>query len=1357
MIDDLDDDASPLLGTTTTPTSRGADTWYYRTVVEDDRGDGDMTRACAPLASATHLRLKYKGGDTYYCPSPPSLDDFSADLNTVMNVVTSGPVRSSSRHRLQILEHKFKIHTLMNRDIEEKDLTVADAVKAEDVVRVDNHISLARMFRPREFLRSLKTTKHNEDREKLKLLIDGALSLTPPTLSLLAMQSFRDLVTAHLKRQADVSPSTMREIAVSYGGQDDEFASLGRCLSAADLPFVFGDKTVRWTLSMNYQHSDKSANVSVFVRSWFKPLIESCTSAEENTFSQHIGVISVHIADTIFVAPSQASSSSLTSRAPASALLFCVWSELQTLNKMRIEHKGWCPVLLRAVVDPTCEPLVLLPTYLLCDSVVHPDALEKLPSLQYLFYLTRIPVVLSLLSERTKTSEDCAGGNGSRGSVVSSFVATGMCVSLCTLNPLRTHFSDEPLEEEYATCVSVHGLHGVDVYEMYRQSILTSAFSRKSKESWLGVFYQRGINGNDFDKCQVPNVRLLFREEAMLEEYRVINTWLRNRASEVMMPDFRLTVHVGKQRTSSFVRQDFLASRLSVEDLVDEDTRIRYSRLSFKAPPLRDVELEGAARRLHHAFSLRSQYIVHSDASILNSSVNTPNQQQPTLAVDDTMDFVEHEMSSGTIEFVDGVGFVKGVSDADGVATFPPLQKYCSDLQEIDKVCSDRMIQRLARKRLRLLEEKFKLHMAVNGSRELDGETEEETQQRISHRDFYQTTKVDNHVHMAAGMTSRQLLDYILERWFHDGDDIVEVTAQGKPRTLKSVLSEIGVAPHELTVHHLGVVATQREVFERFDNFNTKYNPMGKPQLRNLFLKTSNYMGGRYFAELCKKAFAEMRKDEFVFAENRLSVYGMKRSEWSELATWFATYGVASPANRWVIQVPRIYPVLKSVNKVQNFAELMENIFRPLWEVTLNPQSDPKLHHFLTFVAGFDSVDDESSVDVELTAVLPQLWTSGQNPPYNYWCYYMSANIHALNVARRRRGFSTFEFRPHCGEGGAVRHLIGGFLTCHSVNHGINLRKDDVLQYLFYLAQIPLTMSPLSNNMLFLEYQENPFPQFLQRGLRVTLSTDDPLFFHHTQEPLIEEYSIAAKVWKLGPNDLCEIARTSVLMSGFSHEWKSNRLGELFYLSSERGNCEALSHLSDVRVAYRFDQYHDEMSYLSSLTQGLNWPRAMLTSSEEIEILHQRALNNQSASMGINSGGGLSSLAHGSGGHSDLFEGSASVANRMREVSRKYAAGALLMVSPCVAGSTSFRGGDMSDMPLVQQLSAQPSLGDRKQSGMSGSFLQQQQQAPASTLFSRLRINPLYNRRGTLVPGETATGGGCCPPSSERSNEKNNA
>jgi len=49
----------------------------------------------------------------------------------------------------------------------------------------------------------------------------------------------------------------------------------------------------------------------------------------------------------------------------------------------------------------------------------------------------------------------------------------------------------------------------------------------------------------------------------------------------------------------------------------------------------------------------------------------------------------------------------------------------------------------------------------------------------------------------------------------------------------------------------------------------------------------------------------------------------------------------------------------------------------------------------------------------------------------------------------------------------------------------------------------------------------------------------------------MEEYSIAAQVWKLSSVDMCELARNSVLMSGFSHKVHINfcHLTHNFHLS----------------------------------------------------------------------------------------------------------------------------------------------------------------------------------------------------------------
>lgn len=146
----------------------------------------------------------------------------------------------------------------------------------------------------------------------------------------------------------------------------------------------------------------------------------------------------------------------------------------------------------------------------------------------------------------------------------------------------------------------------------------------------------------------------------------------------------------------------------------------------------------------------------------------------------------------------------------------------------------------------------------------------------------------------------------------------------------------------------------------------------------------------------------------------------------------------------------------------------------------------------------------------------------------------------AINHLRRARSLNTFAYRPHCGEAGSRDHLACAFLTAHSINHGIELSNDPVLQYLFYLTQIGLSVSPLSNNKLFLKFLQNPFPKFFRRGLNATLSTDDPLMIHLTREPLLEEYSVAAQIYDLSQIDLCEIARNSVLQSGWSYKKKKN-------------------------------------------------------------------------------------------------------------------------------------------------------------------------------------------------------------------------
>ena len=46
-------------------------------------------------------------------------------------------------------------------------------------------------------------------------------------------------------------------------------------------------------------------------------------------------------------------------------------------------------------------------------------------------------------------------------------------------------------------------------------------------------------------------------------------------------------------------------------------------------------------------------------------------------------------------------------------------------------------------------------------------------------------------------------------------------------------------------------------------------------------------------------------------------------------------------------QIPRLYDIYRAQGLVDNFEQLLDNIFTPLFEVTVDPNSHPQLHLFL--------------------------------------------------------------------------------------------------------------------------------------------------------------------------------------------------------------------------------------------------------------------------------------------------------------------------------------------------------------------------------------------------------------------------
>jgi len=502
--------------------------------------------------------------------------------------------------------------------------------------------------------------------------------------------------------------------------------------------------------------------------------------------------------------------------------------------------------------------------------------------------------------------------------------------------------------------------------------------------------------------------------------------------------------------------------------------------------------------------------------------------------------------------------------------TSPSREEFTDALSTIMTIMSDGPCKTFCHQRLNILEARFNLHQMMNI------ELESAEQKSCQHRDFYNVRKIDNLIKSSACMNQKHLLAFIKRKLRKEGN--TKVTSTGI--TLKEVFDELELTPHDLNVDALGMRAD--ETFHRFDKFYSKNKPIGNSYLRDTFLKYDNCIQGKFLAEITKEVIGELENNRYQFAELRLVMYGKRDNEWDILSKWVVDNQLFSNNVRWLIQIPRLFKVHKMKKDLDCFQDMLNNIFLPLFKVSIDPSSNPKLDMLLQQVVGFDVVDDRSQRESPLRYLpLPKQWNMEENPPYSMFSYYIYANILILNKLRFYLGLSTFTYRPHAGEIGNCEDLAASFLIANSVNHGISLKKNPTLQYLYYLTQIGISMSPLSNNLLWITYDKNPFPRFFARGLNVSLSTDDPLLIHVTREPLVEEYSVAAQVWKFRAVDKCEIARNSVLQSGFEHRFKLRWLGSKYYVRNE--NDIKKTNVPNIRVQFRSELLMDELELLSQL------------------------------------------------------------------------------------------------------------------------------------------------------------------------------
>jgi adenosine deaminase len=117
----------------------------------------------------------------------------------------------------------------------------------------------------------------------------------------------------------------------------------------------------------------------------------------------------------------------------------------------------------------------------------------------------------------------------------------------------------------------------------------------------------------------------------------------------------------------------------------------------------------------------------------------------------------------------------------------------------------------------------------------------------------------------------------------------------------------------------------------------------------------------------------------------------------------------------------------------------------------------------------------------------------------------------------------------HAGEEGPSSHIIGSLdvLGCERIDHGVRAEEDDALVDRLVAEQIPLTMCPLSNRALRVidTLADHNLKRLLDRGVRVTVNSDDPSYFGGY---IGDNYLAVAQALDLSNDDLAQLARNSI-------------------------------------------------------------------------------------------------------------------------------------------------------------------------------------------------------------------------------------
>jgi adenosine deaminase len=156
---------------------------------------------------------------------------------------------------------------------------------------------------------------------------------------------------------------------------------------------------------------------------------------------------------------------------------------------------------------------------------------------------------------------------------------------------------------------------------------------------------------------------------------------------------------------------------------------------------------------------------------------------------------------------------------------------------------------------------------------------------------------------------------------------------------------------------------------------------------------------------------------------------------------------------------------------------------------------------------------------------------------------YPSEPFREVFAAARELGLHTV---AHAGEEGPPAHIWGALdaLGAERIDHGLRALEDDALVERLVGDRIPLTVCPLSSVRLraVARLTEHPLRQMYERGLAVTVNSDDPAYFGGY---LGTNFDAVQEALELSDDVVVDLCRNSIEASFADSERRADLLAEL--------------------------------------------------------------------------------------------------------------------------------------------------------------------------------------------------------------------